>query len=54
LKHNAIAAAKETLPVIRAEATGLINKLDSRKRKSGKSHKTINKHRKTSGTIFQK
>jgi hypothetical protein len=58
MKTNAIAAAKETLPAIRAEAVGLMNKFDSnktdRKRKSNTVHKSINKHKKTNGTIFQK
>jgi hypothetical protein len=60
LKNNAIIAAKQTLPTIKTEALGLINKIDSRKRKSGSqskrgSHsKSINKHRKLDGTIFGK
>jgi hypothetical protein len=54
LKTNAIAAAKQTLPAIREEALGLMAKIDNRKRKRGKSHKTINKHMKMNGTIFQK
>jgi hypothetical protein len=56
VKTNAIAAAKETLPAIKTEAMGLINKLDSgqRKRKGKSTPKSINKHRKTDGTIFHK
>jgi hypothetical protein len=60
IKNNAITAIKQTLPTIKAEALGLINKIESRKRKSGSqskrgSHsKSINKHRKLDGTIFAK
>jgi hypothetical protein len=54
LKKNAIIAAKQTLPTIQTEALGLVNKLGPRKRKNGSHYKSINKHRKLSGTIFAK
>lgn len=53
LKQNTMSAVNETLPVIRREATHVIDSLAGQKRTKHRT-KGINKRRKVTGTIFNK